>query len=188
VSAISDRRDAPWRGGPWLRALLVLVLVVVLDQVAKRAVRHSIVPGEERKFLPGVQLVNTRNHGVAFGFLPGDQTAVTILIGLALLALLLYFALHARRAWMWLPTGMLVGGALGNIVDRLRDGSVTDFIKLPLGWPPFNLADASITLGILILFLIIDSSRRAESPGRAEGDEGRAESPGRTEGPHRTET
>jgi signal peptidase II len=107
-----------------------------------------------------VQLVNTRNHGVAFGFLPGSQTAVTILIVLALLALLVYFALHATRRLMWLPTGMLVGGAVGNIVDRLRDGSVTDFVKLPLGWPPFNLADASITLGILILFLLIDSSRR----------------------------
>jgi signal peptidase II len=54
---------------------------------------------------------------------------------------------------------MLVGGALGNILDRLRDGAVTDFIKLPLGWPPFNLADTSITIGILILFLVIDHSR-----------------------------
>jgi signal peptidase II len=57
---------------------------------------------------------------------------------------------------------MLVGGALGNILDRVRDGSVTDFIKLPLGWPPFNLADASITLGILILFVIIDRSRHSD--------------------------
>ena len=54
---------------------------------------------------------------------------------------------------------MLLGGAIGNIVDRLRAGSVSDFIKLPLGWPPFNLADASITLGILILLMLIDSSR-----------------------------
>ena len=150
------------RSGAWLRAALVLILVVVVDQLTKQAVRHSIVPGEERKFLPGVQLVNTRNHGVAFGFLPGSQGIVTILIVIALLALLVYFALHATRRAMWLPTGMLVGGALGNIVDRLRDGSVTDFVKLPLGWPPFNLADASITLGILLLFLLIDSSRRAE--------------------------
>ena len=165
MSAIKDRR-----GAPWLRALLVLIFVILVDQVAKRTVRHSIVPGEERKLLPGIQLVNTRNHGVAFGFLPGDQTAVTILIGIALLALLIYFARHATRPWMWLPTGMLVGGALGNIVDRLREGSVTDFIKLPLGWPPFNLADASITLGILILFLIIDSSRRTESPGHTPTD------------------
>ncbi len=149
-------------GRAWLLALTVLIVVVVADQLTKQAVRHSIVPGEDRRFLPGVQLVNTRNHGVAFGFLPGSQTAVTILIVLALLALLVYFALHATRRLMWLPTGMLVGGAVGNIVDRLRDGSVTDFVKLPLGWPPFNLADASITLGILILFLLIDSSRRTE--------------------------
>jgi signal peptidase II len=65
---------------------------------------------------------------------------------------------------MWLPTGMIIGGALGNILDRLRHGSVTDFIKLPLGWPPFNLADASITLGILILFLLVDRLRHAEDP------------------------
>jgi signal peptidase II len=147
----------------WLRATLVLACVVALDQLTKRAVEHSIVPGEERGFLPGVQLVNTRNHGVAFGFLPGNHLGVTILISLALLALLVYFALHATRPLIWLPTGMLIGGALGNILDRLRHGSVTDFIKLPLGWPPFNLADTSITLGILILFVLIDRSRHAHS-------------------------
>ncbi|MEA2469910.1 MAG: signal peptidase [Thermoleophilaceae bacterium] len=150
-------------GGPagaWLRAGAVVVCVLVLDQLSKRAVRDSISPGDEHRLLPGVQLVNTRNHGVAFGFLPGSQTAVTILIGVALAVLLVYFALHSTRRLMWLPTGMLVGGAVGNIVDRVREGSVTDFIKLPLGWPPFNLADAAITLGILMLFVIIDSSRR----------------------------
>jgi signal peptidase II len=109
--------------------------------------------------LPGIQLVNTRNHGVAFGFLPGNHLGVTILISLALLGLIVYFALHATRPMMWLPTGMLIGGALGNVIDRLRHGSVTDFIKLPLGWPPFNLADTSITLGILILFVLADRSR-----------------------------
>ncbi len=156
------RRFTERPAGAWLLALVVLLVVLVLDQLAKHAVRSSIVPGEERRFLPGVQLVNTRNHGVAFGFLPGSQTLVTILIVLALAILLAYFARHTTRPMMWLPTGMLIGGALGNIIDRLREGSVTDFIKLPLGWPPFNLADASITLGILALFLLIDSSRRAE--------------------------
>jgi signal peptidase II len=155
VRRIADR---PW--GAWLLAILVIAAVVGLDQLSKHAVDESIVPGEEHRFLPGVQLVNTRNHGVAFGFLPGSHVAVTILIGVALLILLAYFARHATRRLMWLPTGMLIGGALGNIIDRLRDGSVTDFVKLPLGWPPFNLADASITLGILILFLLIDGSRR----------------------------
>jgi signal peptidase II len=158
---IADReRRAPRASLAWARAVLVAAVVVAVDQLSKSAVEHSIVPGEEHGLLPGVQLVDTRNKGVAFGFLPGSHLGVTILIGVALLALLAYFARHADLAWIWLPTGMLVGGALGNIADRLRHGSVTDFIKLPLGWPPFNLADTSITLGILMLFVLIDRSRR----------------------------
>jgi signal peptidase II len=160
--APADPRRRRRQAIAWLQATLVLVCVIVIDQLSKRAIEHSIVPGEEHKFLPGVELVNTRNHGVAFGFLPGNHVGVTILISLALLALLVYFALHAAQPLMWLPTGMLIGGALGNILDRLRHGSVTDFIKLPLGWPPFNLADTSITLGILILFVLIDRSRHAK--------------------------
>ncbi len=147
----------------WLRAAGVLACVVAIDQLSKRAIEHSIVPGEEHKFLPGVGLIDARNHGVAFGFLPGNHLAVTVLISLALLVLLVYFARHCTRALIWLPTGMIAGGALGNVLDRLRHGSVTDFVKLPLGWPPFNLADSSITLGILILFLLIDRSRQAAS-------------------------
>jgi len=146
----------------WLRATLVFACVVAADQLSKHAIEHSIVPGEEHRFLPGVQLVDTRNNGVAFGFLPGNHVAVTILIALALVALFAYFARHATRRLMWLPTGMIAGGALGNILDRVRHGSVTDFIKLPLGWPPFNLADMSITLGILVLFLLVDMARHAE--------------------------
>ena len=57
---------------------------------------------------------------------------------------------------------MLLGGALGNVIDRARQGAVTDFVKLPLGWPPFNLADVSITLGVLILFVLLDRSRHAD--------------------------
>jgi signal peptidase II len=149
--------------GAWVRAGLLVLVVLLVDQVSKHLVRESIVPGEERNVLPGIQLVNTRNHGVAFGFLPGDQTAVTLVIGLALVALLVYFALHTERALIWLPTGMLVGGALGNILDRLREGSVTDFVKLPLGWPPFNLADTSITLGVLILLFVLETPRKDSS-------------------------
>ena len=146
--------------GAWVRAGLVVIVVLLLDQLSKHLVRQSIVPGEERKVLPGIQFVNTRNHGVAFGFLPGDQTLVTIVIGVALLALLVYFALHSTRPLIWLPTGMLVGGALGNVLDRIREGSVTDFVKLPLGWPPFNLADTSITLGVLVLLFVLETPRK----------------------------
>jgi signal peptidase II len=155
------RSAARLAANPWLRALGVLVLVVLADQLSKHAVEHSIVPGEEHKLLPGIQLVNTRNHGIAFGVLPGSEVAVTILIGVALAGLLVYFARHTRERLIWLPTGMLIGGAVGNVIDRVREGSVTDFIKLPLGWPPFNLADVSITLGVLALFLVIDHARHS---------------------------
>ena len=161
--ALSARRNPALAAGasPWVRAGLVALAVIAVDQVSKRIVQHSIVPGEERGLLPGLSLVDTRNHGVAFGFLPGDHLAVTLVVALALLALLLYFARHLRLALIWLPTGMLIGGALGNVIDRLREGSVTDFVKLPLGWPPFNLADASITLGVVILVIIIERPRQA---------------------------
>jgi signal peptidase II len=159
----APRRRAPaaWLSNPWLRVVLVLAAVVAADQITKHAVNADIEQGEERRLLPGIELVNTRNHGVAFGFLPGSHIAITILIAVALVALLVYFALHTRERLIWLPTGMLIGGAFGNVVDRLRIGSVTDFVKLPLGWPPFNLADMSITFGVLILFGVIDHARHA---------------------------
>ena len=130
-------------------------LVVLADQLSKRAVEHSIPAGDERKLLPGVDLVNTRNSGVAFGFLPGSHVWVTIIIALALAGLLVYFAGHRASPWIWLPTGMLVGGALGNLIDRLANGSVIDFIKLP-AWPAFNIADMSITFGVIALVLVLE--------------------------------
>jgi len=160
LQASSTRRLSPQLSA-WIRAGLVVALVLVLDQLSKRAIEHSIIEGEERKVLPGVQLVHTRNNGVAFGFLPGNHLAVTLLIGVALVALLVYFVRHITMPMIWLPTGMLIGGAVGNILDRVRHGAVTDFVKLPLGWPPFNLADVSITFGIVILFLVIDHARNA---------------------------
>ena len=152
----ASERPVAWA---WLWAGLVCAAVVALDQLSKSAVRKSIVPGETRSVLPGLQLVDTRNHGVAFGFLPGRHLVVSLLVGAALLILVVYFARHLDKPLIWLPTGMLLGGALGNILDRLRAGSVTDFVKLPLGWPPFNLADASITLGVLLLFFLIEAPR-----------------------------
>ncbi len=153
----------------WLWTALVMALVVALDQLTKAAVRKSIVPGEAHSVLPGIQLVNVRNQGVAFGFLPGRHVAVTALVGFALLVLLVYFARHRDKPLIWLPTGMLLGGAFGNILDRLRAGSVTDFVKLPLGWPAFNLADASITFGVLLLLFVIEGPTRHSEPPDGSG-------------------
>ncbi len=145
----------------WLLVGLVAVVVVGVDQLTKHVVENSITPGEEQRLLPGIQLVNTRNQGVAFGFLPGKHVGVTVLIAVALVVLLVYFARHVTRPLIWLPTGLLLGGAIGNILDRIRHGEVTDFVKLPLGWPPFNLADASITVGIVLLLLLAEQGRRS---------------------------
>ncbi len=154
------------RARAWLWALLTAAVVASIDQLTKLAVRHSIAVGETRSLVPGVQLVDTRNRGIAFGFLPGRHWLVTALIALALLVLLAYFARNSRRPLLWLPTGMLLGGAFGNVLDRLRAGSVTDFVKLPLGWPPFNLADAAITIGVLLLALTLE--RREHAPATRE--------------------
>jgi signal peptidase II len=165
----------PARRIAWLRALLVMAAVLALDQLTKHLLESSLRQGSESKLLPGVALVNTRNRGIAFGVQPGGLAVVSVVIGLALLALLVYFLRHAASPLIWLPTGLIFGGAIGNIIDRAREGAVTDFIKLPLGWPPFNLADASITVGVVILILLVgreDSRRRKATPDARAADAG----------------
>ena len=143
---------------PWLRAAAVTAIVIVLDQATKGLVRHNVVIGEHKDVFLGIDIVHVQNEGVAFNQLGGGGTLVSIVVGAALLALLAYFATHLNKPLVWLPTGMLLGGALGNIIDRIRYGAVTDFIKLP-AWPAFNLADASITLGVLVLLYVIERQR-----------------------------
>ena len=150
-------RSAP--SSPFARAALVLAAVLALDQLTKRLITHAIAPGERIAVLLGVHLVHARNHGVAFGLEADHGTFVAILVGLALLGLLVYFATHSSRPLIWLATGLLLGGALGNLLDRIRTGSVVDFVQLPLGWPPFNLADAAIVLGVALLLFAIESPR-----------------------------
>jgi len=149
------------RVSAWGRAALILAVVVGLDQGAKHLIIASIAQGEERPVFPAVSLVHVRNSGVAFSVLAGGHILLVVaVIALALGGLVAYFATHAARPLLWLPTGLLMGGALGNIVDRARDGAVTDFIKLPL-WPAFNVADMAITVGVLALLFVLDSSREA---------------------------
>lgn len=143
------------RGSAWARALATLGVVLALDQVTKRLAVSALERGESVNVFFGLDLTNTRNRGVAFGALEGSATIVAVLIGLALVLLLGYFAFNATRAWLWLPVGMLLGGAVGNLVDRAREGAVIDFID-PIAWPAFNLADASIVVGVLALLYVVE--------------------------------
>jgi signal peptidase II len=142
--------------GAWGRVALVAAGVVALDQATKAIVRATIDQGDREAVFPGVEIVHTRNTGVAFGALSGGGAVVTVVIALALAALLGYFATHVRRPLVWLPTGMLLGGAIGNVIDRVRSGGVTDFVQIPLGFPPFNVADMSITFGVLVLLYVLE--------------------------------
>lgn len=144
--------------GAWGRAGLVLLAVVIADQVTKALVVANIGHGEHRRLFAGVDLVRVSNRGIAFGFFGGRGTLLTVLTVGALMLLLAYFATHATRPWLWLPTGLLLGGAIGNLLDRVRDHAVTDFIDLPL-WPAFNLADVAITFGVAALVLALDAGR-----------------------------
>ena len=148
VTAPKPRSAAPLRAGA------LALAVIGLDQLTK----HTVVPSHEQKLIPGLKLVNVRNTGVAFGVFSGGG-AVVLVVTLAALALLLfYFATHPDRRGLWIPTGLLLGGALGNLIDRLANGAVTDFIKLP-HWPAFNIADSAITIGVVALVYVLESGR-----------------------------
>jgi len=142
----------------WARAGAMVVAVLVADQLTKAAVRSSLQVGERREVLPFLDLVRVNNDGIAFGFLGGGQALVVVAVVAALGGLIVFFALHADRPLVWLPTGLLLGGALGNVLDRVRDGAVTDFVKVP-HWPAFNLADVAITAGVVALVLSLDAPR-----------------------------
>src|ERR1700735_3341380 len=142
------------------RALAVVAIVLVVDRITKHAVVSGIAVGDVHKFLPGVKLVHVRNSGVAFGFFSGGGALVLVLTLAALAALLVYFVMRPDRRGLWVPTGLLVGGALGNLIDRLVNGPVTDFIKLPR-WPAFNVSDMAITFGVLALLYVLEGPSRS---------------------------
>ncbi len=149
------------RAVAWGRATVVVALVVGLDQVTKRVIADGIADGATRSVVPGVSFVHVLNPGVAFGFLAGGGAIVFVFTFVALAVLAGYLTLRPERRWLWLPTGMLIGGALGNLIDRIANGSVTDFIKLP-HWPAFNVADMSITFGVLVLLYVLEGPRRRD--------------------------
>src|SRR3954447_3105184 len=103
---------------PTLRAAALAAAIVAVDQASKALVRANITRGDEDSILPGVSLVNTRNTGVAFGLFDKGGALVAIVTALALAALLVFFFFNRNRPLAWLPTGLLIGGAVGNLIDR----------------------------------------------------------------------
>ncbi len=149
----------------WLLALALATLVLAADQIAKAAIEANLVVGEHVDVLGPLALTLAHNRGVAFG-IAGGAGAPLVLLTLAALGVVVYlFARNPLRPWMWVATGLLAGGAFGNLVDRIRADSVTDYVDLP-SWPPFNLADVAITVGVVLLvFLYLREAEREPDRG-----------------------
>ena len=146
------------RGGP-PAAIATAGLVVAIDQVTKQLADSNIERGNDVNVFFGLDLTNTRNTGVAFGALDGAGLVVAILIGVSLALLVAYFVVHRDMPLLWLPVGLLLGGALGNLADRAREGAVIDFID-PVAWPAFNVADSCIVVGVFLLLWVVEGRPR----------------------------
>ncbi|MFL5892743.1 MAG: signal peptidase II [Solirubrobacterales bacterium] len=148
----------------WRRALMVCGGVVLLDQATKAIVVSSLSVGKQEYVALGFRVTNTANSGLAFGIGQGEGFVLGVTV-VALALVLLWFSLDPTRPGLWLAVGLLAGGALGNLADRVRMDAVTDFIDPPL-WPAFNLADVAITLGALGLVLVSMSPAPAHDDAR----------------------
>ncbi len=136
-------------------SLLVLCGTLLLDQASKAVVSLLMQPGESAPIISGVVHVTfVRNSGAAFGLLSGNRVPFVFTTILAIVALLfLLFQFRQRRADLYSSLVLVLGGALGNLVDRVRLGDVVDFIDLGwknVRWPVFNVADIAVTVGVLL--------------------------------------
>jgi signal peptidase II len=136
----------------WRLAGALCLLVIVLDQVAKALVEANLFAGEQVELWGPLDLTLAHNEGVAFGLASGGGALLIALTVAALVFVGVLFARNPTRPGMRVAVGLLAGGALGNLIDRVRVGHVTDFVDA-LSWPPFNLADVAITFGVVVLAL-----------------------------------
>ncbi len=142
------RREARER---WTRLGIVAVVVLIFDQIVKAIIRGQLEVGEGWTITGFLSILRVTNHGIAFGMFPGRQAYVAIITVLALCAIAVFLArLVHRNLIAATGAGLLVGGSLGNLADRLVHGGVTDYIDFSF-WPTFNLADACITVGAVLI-------------------------------------
>lgn len=152
-------------------------LVIGLDQASKVLVLATLRFGESVYVAPFFNWVLAFNPGAAFSFLAGAggwQRWLFTLLALGMSAWIVgMLRQHSAQRWLCLGLSLIMGGALGNVVDRLRFGAVVDFIEWHLGgyyWPAFNVADSAITLGAVILFLDQWHSNKRTAASQAVGE------------------
>lgn len=154
-------------------ALLVFAAVIVgLDQWSKAFVRAQLEPGEMwapwEWLTPYARFIHISNSGAAFGIFQNGGSFFTIMAVVVALIILVYFPQIPKEDWAFrLALGMQLGGAVGNLIDRLQFGAVTDFISVGT-FPVFNIADSSITVGVGVLLLAMWIKERQEHNKPAE--------------------
>lgn len=136
----------------------------MLDQVVKAVVVAHQTPGDSFRIIPGVSITHVRNTGAAFGLFAGSgQIIFWVALAVVVLTLLWFFrSQDMESSWFYVGIGLLVGGALGNLIDRVfRDGLVVDYIDFGW-WPVFNVADIAIVLGVIQLMVLLVIDLRSE--------------------------
>jgi signal peptidase II len=167
--ANGGRPRPPDSGREWLVLLGVGAVVLLVDQVSKAIIMATVQIGQRVPVLGDlVQIWHVRNAGAAFSLFQGAD-ALFYVVTIAALVMIAYFhrSLRGRGLWLHALLGLMLGGALGNFVDRIRLGDVTDFVSVGVGelrWPTFNVADASLVIAIGVLvayFTFRDETREA---------------------------
>jgi signal peptidase II len=148
----------PWH---WLSLLVVAGAAVAADQLTKHVVASALQIDDSVATAGPLSIHHVRNSGIAFGLFASRTSAVIMLTALAVGAMVIFYARSAQRHPL-LPValGLVLGGSLSNLVDRVRLGYVTDFIDFRW-WPAFNLADTFIVVGVGLLFFSFVAADRA---------------------------
>ena len=152
-----------WYANVWKKwvFLFIAALIVAFDQITKSWIRTNLLPGESLPETWHISIIHAQNTGAAFGLFTNQSFILTIVAVIGLLVILFFYRyISQANIASNFALGLILGGALGNLVDRIRIGYVTDFIYVRLWndvyWPAFNIADASITIGVFLLaFLLI---------------------------------
>ena len=151
----------------WRRDLLFFstaAAVLALDQITKHVIRATLERGETFPEDWPVRFVHVTNTGAAFGILQEQNAFLVITTAIGVAAILLYYWYPPfEHAIMTAAVGMILGGAVGNLSDRLRLGEVTDFIDFPR-YPSFNVADSSIVVGVTVLIILLVLGRPGAAP------------------------
>jgi signal peptidase II len=152
--------------GQWVGFAAVAGAAIVADQATKRIVSSALDLGESVHVAGPLEIHHVQNSGIAFGLFQSATSIVIVLTALVVAWLVLVFARSgARHPVLPVGLGLVVGGSLSNLVDRIRLGHVTDFLDVDF-WPAFNLADAFIVTGVAILLgVLIFGDRPRRRPG-----------------------